>query len=102
MAGTIATLASIGYMADAAMLRAAIYRDKSAQFLKMAAAESVVGLRHRLVDLAHDYHQLAATLEQTSEQLGSLQTWTARGPRCPNPTITRTSLRDAVVSGRRD
>jgi hypothetical protein len=59
MAGTIATLASIGYMADAALLTAARYRDKSAQFLRMAAAESAsaVGLRHRLVDLAQKYHR---------------------------------------------
>jgi hypothetical protein len=71
MAGTIATLASIGYMADAALLRAARYRDKSAQFLRMATAESAVGLRYRLVDLAQKYHQLAATLEKVREQSGA-------------------------------
>ena len=65
MAGTIATLASRRYVADAARLRAARHRYQAAQLLKMAADESVAGLRHRLVDPAHDYHQLAATLEDT-------------------------------------
>ena len=55
---------SIGHIADAAQLRAARYRDQAARFLNMAADEPVAELRHRLVDLAHEYHQLAATLEE--------------------------------------
>jgi hypothetical protein len=54
----------IASIADASQLRAARYRSQAAQFLKLAMAEPVGGLRRRLVDLANEYHDLAAPIEE--------------------------------------
>ena len=61
-------LASLYLIEGTALSRASRYRDQAAHFLKMAATEPVAKLRHRLVYLAHEYHQLAATLEARREQ----------------------------------
>jgi hypothetical protein len=61
-------LATLCVIEGAVQSRASRYRDQAAHFLKMAATEPVAKLRHRLVDLAHEYHQLAATLEASQEQ----------------------------------
>jgi hypothetical protein len=66
MAGNIARLVSIGNVADAAQVRAVRYRDQAAQLLRVAATEPVGGMRQRLVDLANEYHQMAATIERTA------------------------------------
>ena len=45
-------------------LKAARYRNQAAQLLKLAVSEPPAGeLRRRLLDLAQEYHQMAAALE---------------------------------------
>jgi hypothetical protein len=60
----VGNIGVIGYISDAAQLRAAHYRDQAVCMLNMAVKEPVTELRYPLVDLAHEYHQLAATLEE--------------------------------------
>jgi hypothetical protein len=53
---------AIGYVESAARRRAAHYRDRAAEFRRIAAAEPIGSLRTRLIDVARKYEELAASL----------------------------------------
>jgi len=53
---------AIGYVETAARRRAAHYRERAAEFRRIAAAEPIGSLRTRLIDVARKYEELAASL----------------------------------------
>jgi len=54
-----------GFAANAASLRAERYREKAKSLREMAEAEPIGLLRQRLIELAGQYEQLAASLAHT-------------------------------------
>jgi hypothetical protein len=52
----------VGYVETAARHRAALYRDRAAELRRMAQAEPIGSLRTRLLGLARNYEELAASL----------------------------------------
>jgi len=60
---------AIGYVEAAARRRAAHYRDRAAEFRRIAAAEPIGSLRIRLMDIARKYEELAASLGTSNGRL---------------------------------
>jgi hypothetical protein len=52
----------VGYVETAARHRAALYRDRAAELRRMAQGESIGSLRTRLLGIARNYEELAASL----------------------------------------
>jgi len=52
----------VGYVETAARHRVALYRDRAAELRRMAQAEPIGSLRTRLLGLARNYEELAASL----------------------------------------
>jgi|SRR5579863_9378862 len=57
---------AVGYVEAAAQQRAARYRDRAAVLRDMAREEPIGPLRSRLLDLAHKYQEVAASLEKNN------------------------------------
>ena len=53
----------VGFVENAARIRAAHYREEAARFRSLAEVEPIAALRRHLAALARQYEQIAADLE---------------------------------------
>jgi hypothetical protein len=61
---------TVGFAGAAARRRAATYRERAADVLKIARGESTSKLRCQLLDLSKRYSDLAETLEMATATIG--------------------------------
>ena len=74
----------VGYVETAARHRAALYPERAAQLRRMAQAEPIGSLRSRLIGLARDYEELAASVGTQSRRSISAGSRQPRRPSHPH------------------